>query len=102
MPAENRGGDGNGGMDFVNPMPPSAVVDDFHAMADTDLRPQSLHHTLGPNPNQSSPGNHNHRDGMSSPLLQGLSLTGSHADGTALQSVIATLVALGAVDGTSA
>jgi len=36
-----------------------------HTRSDVDLSPQSLHHTLGPRHNQSSPGDHIH-DGITS------------------------------------
>ena len=39
-----------------------------HSRADTDVGPQSLHHTLGPRRNQASPGNHIH-DGTTSKKL---------------------------------
>jgi hypothetical protein len=40
--------------------PPPAVVNDFHRYGDVDAGPQSHHHTLGPNPDQAAPGNHDH------------------------------------------
>lgn len=39
-----------------------------HTRADTDVGPQSLHHTLGPRRNQASPGSHTH-DGTTSKKL---------------------------------
>jgi hypothetical protein len=45
--------------------PSSEVVNQFHANADIDTSPQSLHHSLGIKHNQASPGDHKH-DGKSS------------------------------------
>ena len=39
-----------------NPKPTAQAVADFHTNSDADSRAESLHHTLGPNPNQASPG----------------------------------------------
>jgi hypothetical protein len=73
-------------------------VEHLHTNADTDVRPQALHHTLGPGANQASPGDHNH-DGTTSPLLFDKHIiTGSKTDGTALNSVIQILTAFGAED----
>lgn len=48
------------------PISPSAQeVNDFHLNSDKDSSAQALHHTLGSNPSQASPGNHNH-DGKNS------------------------------------
>lgn len=43
-------------------------VNEFHRYADTDASPDAQHHTLGVDPNQSSPGDHNH-DGRNSAFL---------------------------------
>lgn len=84
-----------------NPKPSANTVADFHTNADTDSRPESIHHTLGPNPAQSSPGDHTH-DGGSSPLiLVGFTLTGSRGGNAAMTSLIACLVRLGATDQTT-
>lgn len=48
-------------------------VNDFHANSDVDKSTLSQHHTLGPQPNQASPGDHNH-DGRNSRKVQGKNL----------------------------
>jgi len=85
-----------------NQKPSSNVVDDFHTNSDVDTRPESQHHTLGPSDTQASPGNHQHDGGTSPLLLTGFTITGSRGGNTALQSVIACLVRLGATDSTTA
>lgn len=85
-----------------NPKPDAQVVEDFHTQADTDSRRESLHHTLGPLPTQSAPGDHNHDGGDSALLLLGVTLTGSRGGNVALVSVISALVRLGATDSTTA
>jgi hypothetical protein len=81
---------------------PSAVsaeqVEMFHRNADTDVRAESLHHTLGPSNTQASPGGHNHDGGDSSLILEGMTISGSQSGGTAWASIIACLVRLGAKD----
>lgn len=74
-------------------------VDKFHRLADTDVRRESVHHTLGPRPSQAAAGDHKH-DGSDSPLLlSGMSVTGSRASSTSIMpSIIAALVRLGATD----
>ena len=52
-------------------------VNEFHRYADTDNSPESTHHTLGNDPNQSSPGDHDH-DGRNSKLLS--STSHAHTD----------------------
>lgn len=81
-----------------NPKPDSQKVDDFHTNADTDTRPESLHHTVGPAPTQASPGDHSHDGGTSSLLLTGLTISGSRATDAYRLSVNAILVRLGATD----
>lgn len=55
-----------------------AAVNQLHRNADRDSSKEALHHTLGPLPYQSSPGDHSH-DGRSSKILSGLSvITHSH------------------------
>lgn len=83
--------------------PPTAEeVQNLHTNADTDSRPESIHHTLGPGDNQAAKGTHNHRGGDSSLLLSGVTLIGSRGGNIALLSVIQALVALGATDSTTA
>lgn len=82
--------------------PSAEEVEDFHTNADIDTRIESIHHTLGPGTTQASPGNHIHDGGTSPLLLSGFTLTGSRGGNTALVSIIACLVRLGATDSTSA
>lgn len=78
---------------------PSAIeVDQLHTNADTDIRPESLHHTVGPGNTQASPGNHNHDGGTSPLILSGFTISGSRGGNVAMVSMIATLVRLGATD----
>lgn len=85
-----------------NPRPDAAAVEDFHTNADTDIRRESLHHTLGPGEAQAAPGSHSHDGGDSALLLSGMTLSGSRGGNVALISVIAALVRLGATDNTTA
>lgn len=78
--------------------PAPADVEKFHTNDDTDTRVESHHHTLGPAPTQSSPGDHTHDGGSSSPLLSGVTISGSRGGNVALLSVIQALVKLGATD----
>lgn len=82
--------------------PPQKEVNEFHTNSDKDGGPKSLHHTLGANPNQASPGNHLHDGSTSSLLLEGMTLSGSRGGNAALPSIIAALVRLGATDATTA
>jgi len=82
--------------------PSSKEVSLFHTNSDVDGSSKSLHHTLGSNRGQASPGDHTHDGGTSKLLLEGLSVTGSRSGGGALLSVISVLVSLGATDATTA
>jgi len=85
-----------------DPSPSNRVVDAFHKNADTDSRTESIHHTLGPGPNQASPGSHSHDGSDSVQILAGMTLTGSKATpSTMWPSIIAALVRLGAEDNTT-
>lgn len=84
-----------------NRPPEAEEVMTFHQNADTDTRPESLHHTLGPSASQASPGDHKHRGGDSAPILEGFTISGSRGGNVALLGVIQCLVALGATDSTS-
>jgi len=81
-----------------NPKPPGEVVNDFHENSDVDSRAEAQHHTLGPNPNQASPGNHTHDGGDSELLLTTETISGSRATDAWRLSVNAILVRLGATD----
>lgn len=84
-------------------VPPDAEqVAQFHQNADTDTRGEAIHHTLGPGSAQATAGDHKHRGGDSSLLLDGLTITGSRGGNVALLSVIQCLVALGATDSSTA
>lgn len=54
--------------------PSAETVTDFHTNADTDVRDESIHHTLGGNPGQASPGDHNHDGGTSVALAAGFTV----------------------------
>ena len=86
----------------VNPKPPTQVVDDFHENSDLDARAESQHHTLGPGPNQASPGDHTHDGGDSALILEGQTISGSRATDAWRISVNALLVRLGATDNSTA
>lgn len=77
-------------------------VEAFHEKADTDARPEAIHHTLGTGPNQAASGDHNHRGGNSLPLLSGLTITGSRGSDAYRLSINQILVALGATDSSTA
>lgn len=81
--------------------PSDEEVRTFHTNADTDGSSKSIHHTLGPGRGQASPGDHDHNGGSSKLILTGINLTGAKAGNTALASVIAALVAMGATDQTT-
>ena len=85
-----------------NPKPSSQAVSDFHENSDLDSRAEAQHHTLGPNPNQASPGNHRHDGGDSALLLEGQTISGSRATDAWRISVNAILVRLGASDSSTA
>lgn len=91
-----------GGKPTGDPTPSAADVEKFHSNDDLDTKAESHHHTLGANQYQASPGNHDHRGGNSNLLLSDITLTGSRGGNLALPSIIQALVALGAVDNTTA
>lgn len=86
----------------LNPTLDSDAVRKIHEKADTDGSEIAVHHTLGSGRNQAAAGNHDHRGGNSVLLLEGETITGSRGGGTALTSIIALLVTLGATDSTTA
>lgn len=77
------------------------TVQKIHEKDDLDFSKTSHHHTLGPQGNQASPGNHEHDGSSSVQLLGGFSITGTRGTATAVPSMIAALVALGAIDNTT-
>lgn len=80
---------------------PAKTVNSLHKKSDVDSSPQAQHHTLGPRGTQAASGIHTHLDGVSQPILTGVTITGAKAGNTALASVIAVLVAMGATDSTT-
>ena len=80
----------------------SKEVSLFHTNSDVDGSSKALHHSLGSNRGQASPGDHTHDGGTSKLLLEGISVTGSRSGGGALLSVISILTSLGATDATTA
>ena len=82
--------------------PSAKEVEKIHKYADTDGKATAVHHTLGSGPMQSAPGNHTHNGGTSLSLLEGVTISGAKGSNTALASVIAALVSLGATDTTTA
>lgn len=86
-----------------DPSPTGRIVEMFHKNDDADVRRESHHHTLGPQPAQSSPGDHNHDGGSSRKILDGYLLSGSKANPTTMwPSILQALVRLGAKDNTTA
>lgn len=81
--------------------PAPQVVEKFHTNCDVDESKDAYHHTLGSNTFQASPGSHSHNGSDSVLLLQNIEITGSRGGNTALASVIAALVFLGAKDSTT-
>jgi hypothetical protein len=79
--------------DKVSINPSARQVNQFHEKADTDAGPNSAHHTLGTNRNQSSPGDHVHDGKASKPVGAGLGLvvTGSRGGNAALASLLQQL-----------
>jgi hypothetical protein len=96
------GGRDEGNTSGFGQTPSAEIVDSFHTNADTDVRRESIHHTLGPLPTQAAPGNHSHKGGDSELLFTGETVSGSRTDGTAVQSIIQILVAFGATDSSTA
>lgn len=78
------------------------TVEKIHQYSDADVRPESQHHTLGAGPFQAASGSHRHRGGDSEFLYSGMTISGSRGSATAMVSIIAALVALGATDATTA
>jgi hypothetical protein len=61
---------------FGNVGASAGEVNDFHSNSDVDKSTLAQHHTLGPQPNQASPGDHNH-DGRNSRKLDLSDLKGT-------------------------
>lgn len=91
-------GEGSGGSKGAPDIPSAEEVERDHTNADTDLRDESIHHTLGAGETQAAPGNHTHDGGDSALLLSGLTISGSRASDAWRISVNQILVRLGATD----
>ncbi len=78
--------------------PDAVSVRELHTNADTDVTPDSAHHTLGPGVNQAASGAHIHDGNDSAMLLEGQSITGAKASAAWASSINALLVRLGATD----
>ena len=83
-------------------VPSAEEITKLHRNADTDGDARSAHHTLGARAGQAAPGNHSHDGGTSVLLLDGTTISGSRGTSTAVVSIIAALVQLGATDATTA
>jgi hypothetical protein len=78
-------------------------VEELHKNADTDVRKEAIHHTLGPRGSQAAAGDHKHDGSDSALLLEGLTVTGSRASSASITpSIIAALVKLGMTDSSTA
>ena len=86
----------------ADPSPSGDIVRQFHKNAAVDTAPHDIHHTLGHEPNQASPGDHSHDGGTSPLLIEGMQIVGSKQNpSTVLPSIIAILVRLGAKNETT-
>jgi hypothetical protein len=74
---------------FGNAGASAGEVNEFHANSDVDKSTISQHHTLGIQPNQASPGDHNH-DGRNSRRIKG----------TAVETVTVNFIPAGGTTGT--
>lgn len=81
--------------------PDAKTVAKLHQNSDIDHTDKSQHHTLGPAQFQASSGRHSHNGSDSVQLLAGFSITGTRGSATAVVSIIAALVQLGATDNTT-
>lgn len=82
-------------------------VQNIHRNADSDATVFSVHHTLGINSGQASPGNHSH-DGKSSKILSGyvannapIAVVGSRGGNAALASLLTALATKGIITDSS-
>lgn len=88
-------------MDNNNPRPAPQVVAEFHTNSDVDAEKDAQHHTIGTGVNQASSGSHKHDGNDSFLLLDGVEIIGAKGGNTALASVIAALIGMGAKDSTT-
>lgn len=94
-----RSGPGQGQSDQIsgqNLQPNPDEVNNFHRYSDVDVSPESQHHTLGMDPNQTSQGDHTH-DGKNSKTLYAGTITGSRGGNVALASLLSALNAKGII-----
>jgi hypothetical protein len=77
-------------------------VNAFHAKSDKDSSKVAQHHTLGPDANQASPGDHKHDGRSSKAILAGVTITGSRTSGAALNNLLNALTDLGLTNSSSA
>jgi len=82
--------------------PAPQIVADFHTNSDMDQDKESQHHTIGTGEFQAAAGSHTHNGSDSFQLLTNEEVTGSRGGNTALASVIAILVRMGAKDSSTA
>lgn len=88
-------------MENNNPRPAPQVVAEFHTNSDVDSEKDAMHHTIGTGVNQAASGAHRHTGSDSFLLLDGTEIIGAKGGNTALASVIAALVKMGAKDSTT-
>lgn len=76
-----------------NLSPPARVVNKFHEKSDVDLSPNSQHHSLGLQRNQSAIGSHTHNGKDSRKIMADapITITGSRGGNAAVASIIAAL-----------
>lgn len=87
--------EGQGSADGHYQTPDALHVKYFHHFADTDGGETALHHTLGPNDGQASPGSHKHDGGSSPYLLDQFTISGVRGTSAYLQSIENALAAIG-------
>ena len=92
-------------MPFSSPVGSLSAKDvtEIHRNADVNKSQEAMHHTLGIQRNQASPGSHIHDGTDSEYLLAGVIFTGSRGSTTAavIQQIMNALVRLGAVNSTT-
>jgi hypothetical protein len=88
-------------MDNNNPRPAPQVVAEFHTNSDVDSEKDAQHHTIGTGVSQAASGAHKHDGNDSFQLLADVEIIGAKGGNTALASVIAALVGMGAKDSTT-
>jgi hypothetical protein len=83
--------------------PAEKDVNDLHTHSDVDHTGLSQHHTLGPNANQASPGDHSHDGGQSGKVAftdisySKPTVSGSRGGNAALQDLLLKLEAAGLI-----